>query len=284
MEAGNALEMHGTSSSLTRDHYNNVSSQTQKQRAGGVLYSMKLVHNGWKRELLQQYGFGCDTLLDIGCGRGGDIQKWNDCHIRHAHGVDNSFRELHEAIRRASSYTKKKTDGGVMTVCTFQLHDFLKPYTPLLSYSLVTTFFCLHYFCVSASSCKTLLETISKALRRGGYWVGICLDSNKVTRWIKEGKQSPYLRIQNVSVGNHSLSMEGFGQAYSYDLVDTVTSSFRGDGGSLEYLVPMPEVVRYAQMFGLECMFVKPCVIPGFEYPGVEASEMCIQFCFKSIF
>jgi hypothetical protein len=60
----------------TRDHYNRVTTQSQKQRARGKLYPLKLVHNGWKRELLQEFGFGCDSLLDIGCGRGGDLQKW----------------------------------------------------------------------------------------------------------------------------------------------------------------------------------------------------------------
>lgn len=257
------------------DHYDRVTHQTRKERTKGTLYQLKLVHNTWKRTLLQQYAFGSDTVLDIGCGRGGDIQKWNDCHVGRVHGVDVSHQLIQEAVRRASASRGR-------TVCTFQVHDFRHPYDPMTRYAVVSTFFCLHYFCGSFHDCRTLLESVSSALRPHGFWIGICLDGRQVTAWIREGKTSPYVHIRNISVpvDKESDAPSGFGHAYSFEMVDTVTASSGGDAGSIEYLVSMPDLMAAARDVGLHTLFVKPCDIPPGRYAGMEASAMCLQFCF----
>lgn len=261
-------------SSGVRDHYDRVTHQTRSERTKGVLYQLKLTHNLWKRTMLQQYAFGSDDLLDIGCGRGGDIRKWNDCHIRHVHGVDVSHPLIQEAIRRASSSRGR-------TACTFQVHDFRRPYCAMTRYGVVSTFFCLHYFCGSYYDCRTLLETVSSALRPQGFWIGICLDERKVSNWIREGRSSPYVSIRNISVPiDDDAGTYGFGCAYAFSMVDTVTASSAGDEGSVEYLVPMPGLMTAARDVGLDLLFAKPCEIPMGQYAGMEASEMCLQFCF----
>lgn len=261
-------------SARTKHHYNNIKNLTPSQRACGALYALKVTHNGWKRRLLEIYANDTDSLLDIACGRGGDIMKWNDCRIKMVHGVDISLYEVREAVRRASNIKRP------YTTCTFQIHDFLMPYTPLLSFATVSTFFCLHYFCVSKYACQTLLESIERSLCVGGHWIGICLDSHKVTQWITEGKTSPHLTITNVSIGNSS---HGFGQAYTYNLKETVTAPVSGDHGSLEYLVPWKQVVTMAEDVGLVCTYIKPCPVPESSYPGSEASEMCMAFSFTKL-
>lgn len=255
------------------EHYDRVTHQTRRERTKGVLYQLKLVHNSWKRRLLQQYAFAADTLLDIGCGRGGDIQKWNDCHVRRVHGVDASHQLIQEAMRRASA-------SRFRTLCTFEVHDFRRPYNPMTRYAVVSTFFCLHYFCGSFHDCRTLLESVSSALRPQGFWIGICLDARKVVSWIRDDKTSPYVRIRNLSVPLTDDEPDGFGHSYSFEMVDTVTASSAGDAGSVEYLVSMPDVMAVARDVGLHVLFVKPCDIPPGTYAGIEASEMCLQFCF----
>lgn len=255
----------------TNVHYNGVRMETRAQRARGPLYQLKLVHNNWKRVLLQRYAFGAGLLLDLGCGRGGDTQKWVDCHIRQVHGVDTNSTLIREAIRRSVRSRGK-------TTCTFQVHDCRLPYHPMMTYDVVTTFFCVHYFCETEEICRTFVQSVSSALRSQGFWMGICLDSGKVTSWIRNGMTSPHLSIQNVSVD--MTGDVGFGQAYRYTLEDTVTQSTNRSEGSLEYLVPMEKLITLARDMDLDLLSLTPCEIPAGEYPGVLASEMCMEFVF----
>ncbi len=103
--------------------------QALQQRRQGAALPLKLFHNDIKRRLLAKCACGSATLvcttrtglwahtapglpsarrfarrgcslLDLCCGRGGDLQKWRDCGVRYVYGVDISRNEVDEAMRR----------------------------------------------------------------------------------------------------------------------------------------------------------------------------------------
>jgi len=47
-----------------------------------------------------RFAGGADGLLDLACGRGGDIWKWIDAGIDYVKGVDLSPGEIEEAQKR----------------------------------------------------------------------------------------------------------------------------------------------------------------------------------------
>lgn len=47
-----------------------------------------------------RFGGGSECLLDLACGRGGDIWKWIDAGIKRVKGVDLSPGEIVEARKR----------------------------------------------------------------------------------------------------------------------------------------------------------------------------------------
>ena len=60
-----------------------------------------------KRELINRYSRGARRLLDLACGRGGDLLKWADADVQEVVGVDLSPKEIEEANRRYRELKKK---------------------------------------------------------------------------------------------------------------------------------------------------------------------------------
>ena len=72
-----------------RSHYNSKSSsQSRRDRAHGPAAPLKKFHNLVKRELLNAFAENASLLLDVACGRGGDLAKWDDARVGTVMGID----------------------------------------------------------------------------------------------------------------------------------------------------------------------------------------------------
>lgn len=58
-----------------------------------------------KRALIEAYAPPGGRLLDLGCGRGGDIDKWWRAGVKEVVGVDLSDKELEEARKRVGEFS-----------------------------------------------------------------------------------------------------------------------------------------------------------------------------------
>ncbi|PNH08797.1 mRNA cap guanine-N7 methyltransferase [Tetrabaena socialis] len=81
-----------------KQHYNshvtNLSTnEALQQRKEGPAQELKHFHNHVKRLLLWRFAHKQDRLLDMCCGRGGDLQKWKDAQVKYVRGLDISDRE-----------------------------------------------------------------------------------------------------------------------------------------------------------------------------------------------
>ena len=68
--------------------------QAEKQRGAGEAAEVKRFHNKVKRGLLQTFAGGKERLLDLACGRGGDLLKWIDCKLKYVRGYDIAAQEV----------------------------------------------------------------------------------------------------------------------------------------------------------------------------------------------
>ena len=53
-----------------------------RARSQGPGFPLKQYHNQVKRQLVQHFARNTAALLDLACGRGGDLQKWADAGVR----------------------------------------------------------------------------------------------------------------------------------------------------------------------------------------------------------
>jgi len=241
----------------TRQHYNRHAAPERAQgealagRRGGRAYPLKQFHNHVKRLLLRRFARG--ALLDLCCGRGGDLQKWWDAGVRYVLGIDLAELEVEEARRRYAREREKRSRRGqpVMEAEFF-------PYAHLgeremewdRAFDVVSCQFAIHYFFVQERAVRTFLRNASAALRPGGIFLATFPDGKRVLAAL-QGR--PSYQSQMLSVRQR---WEGppqcFASPYQVSIADTVTEG--EGGGSYEYLVFFNVLQALAKEFGLEAL------------------------------
>ena len=122
-------------------------------------------------ESLKDNGIDSITLIDLCCGRGGDIFKWDKAKIDKVLAFDNHEESLKEAISRykkVSSRIKSRINFIKSDVSTIDISKHIKQKVPL-----ITCQFSLHYF-----DLETILTKISNSLTKGGYFIGVVPDGD----------------------------------------------------------------------------------------------------------
>jgi ubiquinone/menaquinone biosynthesis C-methylase UbiE len=111
------------------------------------LKNMRKFHNWVKRTYIEKYKQSAGTVIDFGCGRGGDFGKYIDSGFACIYGIDCNQKNLDEATRRSadmllnpenenisikiSQYDLTKdvvsiNDKADLAVCNFAFHFFSK--------------------------------------------------------------------------------------------------------------------------------------------------------------
>lgn len=200
-----------------------------------------------------RFGHEADGLLDLACGRGGDIWKWIDSRIKYVKGLDLSPGEIEEAKQRYQEAQKRRKN--MVTQCEFVdtpnlgIEEWREP----RQYDIATCMFALHYFFVSEAALFRFLKNVAINLKEGGYFVGTVPDGKRVNEYaVRLGNKgvfsSPLLYIEAKWHGAPAT----FGSPYICAIGDTVTGGEKNTSGSYEYLVYSNVLVGVAAQVGLE--------------------------------
>lgn len=237
--------------------------QALRQRAQGEALPLKQYHNAIKRALITRFAGGAPRLLDLACGRGGDIHKWFDAGVQYALGVDLSPGEIEEAKRRFAEASAKR-GGGL--VAEFQVCDTLgsAPFAAPPPFDAVSCMFAAHYFFVSESAASTFLSNVSANLKPGGFFFGTVPSGKRVMAAVKAGGSWPTLDTRMLKLqARWAGDVKPFGCGYTCAIGDTVTAAAEGgeggdaaappvSEGSYEYLVFFSAFTALAKVHGLD--------------------------------
>jgi len=139
---------------------------------------LRRAHNKIKRDLILEHCSGL-RVLDLGCGRGGDVHKWAQARAR-VLGLDASPASVAEARARAAA----AGSGARFRVCrdvgrrddlVFGLFD------------AVTCMFALHYFFADPATADSALRFVRRTLRLGGVFVGVAPDGDRTREILQNG-------------------------------------------------------------------------------------------------
>lgn len=138
-------------------------------------------------------------VLDLGCGKGGDLQKWQKAGLREYIGVDIADVSIQQARSRWEQLRGPRFDAYFFALDAFsvsQLHQRLgiahiKSQNPLntvlpsellpdQAFDTVTMQFCMHYAFQSVSKARMMLENVTRYLRSGGTFIGTIPDSENL--------------------------------------------------------------------------------------------------------
>jgi SAM-dependent methyltransferase len=183
------------------------------------------------------------NVLDLACGQGGDLGKWNYHPVRYLEGMDVAP----EAILRARERIDKMNPKYKSYMGVFDVSHPLKLKT---TFDIVSMQFAVHYLFKSEKTLNQLLGNISRALRPGGYFVGTMIgyDGLKDKILTQESLNTAEMTIDLSDEAQKVLrdeSPEQCGLEYRFSLLNAVRDL-------PEYLVPTGLFVSTAARHGLK--------------------------------
>lgn len=158
-------------------HYDSKKSFSVSERKELSTIQIRKFNNYVKLFLLRKYTSNLwnksrGSLLDLGVGMGGDISKWLGLPLKKVLGIDISPKSIEEANLRLNSI-KAKFDMDVR----FEVRD---AYSENIhgdsiigkeGFDLVISNFSFHYAFSTPRNVSIAVSNVSKALKRGGYFV-----------------------------------------------------------------------------------------------------------------
>ncbi|KAI8912673.1 guanine-N(7)-methyltransferase domain-containing protein [Gorgonomyces haynaldii] len=230
-----------------REHYNVKPEKKGREREESVIVHLKKFNNWIKSVLISQFVTKHDKVLDLACGKGGDLLKWKNGRIKELFGCDISEVSVDQARRRyANSFAFKAT---FHAVDCFSL-DFRK-IVPVDTFDLVSCQFALHYAFESEERALIALENVSRSLIRGGHFIGTIPNSNWLVKKLRSVEGLEFGNSIYKVVFDQKDSYPIFGHRYRFILEDAIDDC-------PEYLIHQPTLVRLAKKCSLELIHITP--------------------------
>ena len=208
--------------------------------------------------------------MDLGCGKGGDLGKFNYERIRNYLGVDIAPGQLKDAIFR-------KLNGKIEfpMLCIENRGEvdpdiFYKDIPEEMYFDLVSAQFCIHYFFESELSVRNFLANVSRKLVKGGFFVSTFPDANVILKKLlqDDDEESDYLVTENESFSiimnrDELRKQSPFGLKYGFFLDDdligrkeTISNMTRIEYVP-EFLICKDKFFELAQEYDLEVVLDK---------------------------
>jgi len=148
-----------------------------------TFHAMRRHHNAIKGQVLRECSRllqgSAAVVLDLACGRGGDLWKVQSLGCREYFGVDVDQKFLAEATRRASA---------IPFVSTFWRKDLRRDAVSLpKKANLIVCNFALHYFWASQSAWEVFIASVQQNIEVGGVFACTLFDGMRVLRLLMTG-------------------------------------------------------------------------------------------------
>jgi len=198
-----------------------------EKRADSPILPLLRFNNWIKACLIKEYTPPLANVLDLCCGRGGDLSKWEHAEACHVYCVDASAESIAETIRRyKESDAAFSMDSLVADVssCDTLGNNY---------YDIVSCQFALHYLFETRERASATLLRVAKSLKEGGYFLATI---PSVARLFDLTQTNNFYASMKPSTINT--------RAYTFWLMDAIDHV-------VEFFVPLDELRTLAGEHGL---------------------------------
>lgn len=226
-------------------HYESVKEVGKAKRELLKTIQIRKMNNFIKSVLINEHVRESDVVLDIGCGKGGDLQKFASRNILEYVGIDISKNSIQHAKERHRSSSIR-----------FRAH-FIESdaYGTLLTlnklFDVISIQFSFHYAFSSMSTLDTSLRNIRSHLKTGGKLIATIPNSEVLLRrYMKYGNNygNEFYQVRFLESCEQISSKKcRMGISYNFTLQDSLDDC-------IEYLVDIAHLKKECKAKGLEVM------------------------------
>jgi mRNA (guanine-N7-)-methyltransferase len=192
-------------------------------------------------------------VLDMGCGKGGDLSKWARAPVAEYVGVDIAAVSVDQARARWADMRGQRFQADFAPLDCFvqSLADGIKPARLARAFDVVSMQFCMHYAFETPAKARRMLENVGRWLRKGGVFVGTIPNAELLMANLDAVPEGAPLQWGN---GVYSIAFEArtprpaFGHRYRFFLRDAVDDV-------PEYVVRWQTLVALAAEQGLHPVY-----------------------------
>lgn len=234
MSADNAIDV--------QRHYDQKPSTSIEERAKLETVDLKTFNNWIKAALIEAYlpGRG-KSVLDLCCGKGGDLRKFLRNKVRAVVGIDISPESIEECNRRYDELRESFLGHFyVGDICKADISNIIGKQ----KFDLVSCQFAFHYSFESEEKVRTFLKNVANHMYSGSYFIGTIPDANWIIKKLKHA--------EGLKFGNSVYSIE-FEQKEEFPLFGLKYIFYMKDSIDYcpEYITHFPTFQRLAQEYGL---------------------------------
>ena len=195
---------------------------------------IRKAHNQHKRDIIEAVSREGLHVLDVGCGFGGDLQKWRRAGVQ-VSMCDPSAEALEEAKSRAK---------GLKMHVNFYLGDIAA--CPNRKYDVLCYNFSLHYIFASSELFYRSIKEIRKRMKPGGTLAGIIPNSDAIIMHTPmQDELGNFFLMKGTPEG-------GFGEKLFVNLADT---PYYEDGAKSEPIAYKDRLVTTLEQHGFHLVY-----------------------------
>jgi len=249
-------------------HYNNIPDKGKDARKQSRIFYLRNFNNWVKSVLINEFLEKAKkarrrydeeiTVLDLGCGKGGDLLKWQKGRVGHVICADiaeasvEQCRERYDNLKKGQRGSYRDRSERLFSIeciaadCTkVNLKDKLKNSDNQLD--LASCQFAFHYAFESYNQAETMLRNACESLRPGGYFIGTTPDANELVKRLKKADGTSFgNEVYNVEFESKD-SFDVFGTKYHFKLHEVVDCP--------EFLVYFPIVEKIASKYNMRLVY-----------------------------
>lgn len=221
---GGAQDWKVSSDEVAR-HYNNRQETGLQARNLSPIFGLKTFNNWAKSVLMGSFGVRGGRAMDMGGGKGGDLQKWDKVGIRELVLADIAATSVEQAEARYKERRFRFRASFYALDCFGEsLADRLPREALDTPFDMVSLQFCMHYGWSSLQRARLVIENVSRYLAEGGVFLGTIPNQEELY------KRRDAMPPGELVFGNSKYHVEfeqrekrkAFGDKYTFFLADAV--------------------------------------------------------------
>lgn len=183
-------------------------------------------------------------LLDLACGRGGDLRKWKENkNVKYVLGYDINPESIKEAKSRLKSLNFPKSKKVVFKELDLSA-NILNCKT---KFDTITSFFAFHYFFKNKTALKSITTSINNCSKQGTKLILALFDGDSINALADE------TIYKNWSITKQAKKSGIFGNEILVYLKKTIL-----DTPEIEYIVPSKVLIEEMKKINFELIESKP--------------------------